>query len=328
MMEKNRELELITIGIPTYNTPIAFFDLVLKQLLSQTYTNLDILIVDDGSEKEFLLHLQEIGKIDSRIRVLKKNKNDGIYITREIILQNIKGVYFTFVDSDDYIPLDYIEKLYKTIKKYNDKSVFVYCDYSTFYEDVPVTKRPSIEEEQVFERDVLFRGLTSQLGHQIYTRLIPANLLNNIKLKIEDGFDDAQLVAIICQRASKVIRINSTHYYYRQRGGSIMHSNNQSLMQAFKTYVAYLDIAEKDCKEAIPYLKIMIAFQDLKLCCVDYNETHSGKMIKSKAKALKGIIKQYGYANITGEKKQIRFAVHFPRTFSILYKHKRKKIHR
>ena len=94
--------ELVSIVMPTYN-PGSEILTAIRSLILQTYTNLEILVVDDGSnDNQSLNLLNEIEKLDERVRVLHLENNCGTYIARNIGMQQAKGRYITFHDSDDY----------------------------------------------------------------------------------------------------------------------------------------------------------------------------------------------------------------------------------
>lgn len=94
--------ELVSIVMPTYN-PGSEILTAIRSLILQTYTRLEILVVDDGSnDNESLRLLDEIEKLDERVRVLHHENNGGTYIARNIGMQQAQGRYITFHDSDDF----------------------------------------------------------------------------------------------------------------------------------------------------------------------------------------------------------------------------------
>ena len=322
-MNKASFQELITIGIPTYNTPLDFFKILLNQVLNQTYKNIDILIVDDGSGPDFTLYLELIEKEDKRIRVIFNETNKGIYATRNIILKNIKGEYFTFIDSDDYVPADYLEKMYCALKKCGTECSISYCGYVKFKRSIPKISFSNVD--LIEENDILFNSLIGQYGHTMCARLIPSFLLEHFEIDSEYGFDDAQLVPLLLKRIKAIAVVKSTKYFYRQRQGSIMHSTNDTLKQVYKTYLEYLKIASTDCLEAVPFLQIMIALSDFKLCCLNDKNKNTKKVVKEKSKALRLLIKKNGYIGTTKEKIQYFLSIHFPYMFAFFFGIKRRK---
>lgn len=126
--------EKISIIIPIYNVE-KYLKKCLDSVISQTYKNLEIILVDDGSPDKCGKICDEYQEIDNRIIVLH-NKNIGLSGARNSGLKIATGKYVTFIDSDsdDYIADDYIEVLYKILKEKNaDISI---CNYKSFKNDL------------------------------------------------------------------------------------------------------------------------------------------------------------------------------------------------
>ena len=115
-MQKIRE-KLITVIVPVYNVE-SYLKHCMETIINQTYINLEIILIDDGSTDSSGFLCDEIASSDERIVVLHK-KNGGLSDARNVAIDLAKGEYITFVDSDDYLPLDSIEYLYNLMKKYN-----------------------------------------------------------------------------------------------------------------------------------------------------------------------------------------------------------------
>lgn len=103
--------ELISIIIPLYNAE-NYVDKILPCILGQTYTALEILLVNDGSTDGTLSKCQQYQRQDARIRVLSQ-ENGGVSAARNRGLAEAKGEYISFVDADDYLKPDFIETLYR-----------------------------------------------------------------------------------------------------------------------------------------------------------------------------------------------------------------------
>ena len=109
--------EKISIVVPVYNTS-KFLDKCIKSILNQTYKNLEIIIVNDGSTDDSLNKIKEYEKIDERIIIIDK-KNGGLSSARNIGIKNSSGEYILNVDSDDWIEKDTCELLLKVALKTN-----------------------------------------------------------------------------------------------------------------------------------------------------------------------------------------------------------------
>lgn len=91
-----------SVVVPVYNTPQDKFRRCIESIVHQTYTDYEVIIVDDGSEKEYARYVDSIAELDARIKVIHK-KNEGSAIARNTGIENALGEYITFVDSDDII---------------------------------------------------------------------------------------------------------------------------------------------------------------------------------------------------------------------------------
>ena len=112
--------ELISLIIPVHNVEKYLYECI-ESVICQTYTNLEIILIDDGSKDKSGEICEEYGKKDNRIIVIHQ-ENGGVSSARNIGLEVAKGKYISFVDSDDYIEKTFIEELYKKIKE-NDAQI-------------------------------------------------------------------------------------------------------------------------------------------------------------------------------------------------------------
>ncbi len=118
--------DLITVGVAIYNAE-KYVSTMIESIINQTYKNLEIMLVDDGSTDSSL----EICKAfeDERIRIISK-ENGGLSTARQAVIDNACGAYICMVDADDYLSFDYIDELYGSIKKNNaDIAVCSYRQY-------------------------------------------------------------------------------------------------------------------------------------------------------------------------------------------------------
>ena len=109
------DLPLISVIIPVYNV-VSYLRECLDSVVKQTYAQLEIILIDDGSTDESGAICDYYASVDQRIRVLHQ-KNAGLGPARNAGLDICTGAYITFVDSDDFLALDMIELLYKKISE-------------------------------------------------------------------------------------------------------------------------------------------------------------------------------------------------------------------
>ena len=106
-------MDLISVIVPVYKVE-AYLDRCVQSIVDQTYTNLDIILVDDGSPDRCPQMCDEWAKRDRRIRVIHK-ENGGLSDARNAGLRMAAGAFVAFVDSDDDVDLQYIEALYRAL---------------------------------------------------------------------------------------------------------------------------------------------------------------------------------------------------------------------
>ena len=120
---------LISIVVPVYNVS-QYLERCIQSVIYQTYENLDIILIDDGSTDNSGLICDKYAKIDKRIRVLHQ-QNSGLSAARNAGIEIAKGKYITFIDSDDYVDSDYVSFLYDLIKR-TGCSLEI-CSHTVFY---------------------------------------------------------------------------------------------------------------------------------------------------------------------------------------------------
>ena len=106
----------VSVIIPIYNVE-KYLAKCLDSVLNQTYKNLEILCIDDCSPDNSALILEKYSKQDNRIKIIKREKNGGLSAARNTGIDASTGEYLYFLDSDDWIELDYIEKMVEKIKE-------------------------------------------------------------------------------------------------------------------------------------------------------------------------------------------------------------------
>lgn len=229
---------LVSVIIPVYNTA-PYLEKCIRSVLRQTYKNLEIICVDDGSSDQSGEILDEFARHDVRIRVFHTS-NMGVSSARNTALRAASGDYIGFVDSDDYIACNYYERLVEALK-HKDTDI-VSCGY---YLDngEEKTKAANIKEVPVdpmhiteFFRYMYERDTYKGVGSYLWTRLIKRDVIKNSngELKIYfkhkyGGLDDIVFVAEASLESNYVQYINEALYYYVQRDGSIVHSDYKQL---------------------------------------------------------------------------------------------------
>lgn len=155
---------LVSVVIPVYKVE-EYLDRCLESIVRQTYKNLDIILIDDGSPDKCPQMCDEWSKKDSRIRVIHK-LNEGLGEARNTGIECAKGEYICFVDSDDYIANDMVEKVYFTANKYN-ADVVCFGGYSVNSKGKVLSSRvPKVEK-------FVYRG--SAIQNELLPNMVGSN---------------------------------------------------------------------------------------------------------------------------------------------------------
>lgn len=221
--------DLISVVIPIYNVE-KFLHICVESILQQTYKNLQIILVDDGSSDDCPKICDDYVKKDCRIQVIHK-KNGGLSDARNVGIQCAKGKFLTLIDSDDCVSPDYIEYLYNLISSVNgDMSV---CQYNKIDEN-GILYREKIERiKTVFSfenRQMAMKSffIEHSIGEEAWGKLYRRVLFKNIKYPYGRYHEDVFTTHLLIDKCQKIIVGKAKKYYYRQRHDSIM---NQSFSE-------------------------------------------------------------------------------------------------
>lgn len=212
-------MEKISVIVPIYKVE-AYIDRCIESIINQTYHNLEIILVDDGSPDQCPEICDEWAKKDKRIRVIHK-KNGGLSDARNVGLAAAKGDYISFVDSDDWIEPDFISVLYTELINANADISACGVDYVSESGEV-LRKRKCdclcLDKIEALRRLVKEDGVYQTVWNKLYRRETIGSILFEVGRCNEDDFWTYQ----IFDRAKKIVITNQTLYHYFQRDGSIM----------------------------------------------------------------------------------------------------------
>ncbi len=218
------ENDLISVIIPIYNVE-KYLSKCIESVINQTYKNIEIILVDDGSPDNCGKICDEYAKIDSRIKVIHK-KNGGISDTRNIGIDNSNGKYITFIDSDDYVTNDYIEYLYYILKE--EKVDISCCNFELIYDN---NKKIEVndEKEKIFcysqieaLKELLYQ---KNIDNSIWGKLYKKEKFDNIRFPYGEIYEDYAVFYKILLECDKVAYSNLKKYIYLRREKSILTSD-------------------------------------------------------------------------------------------------------
>lgn len=214
------EKELISIIVPVYNVE-NYLERCLQSLINQTYKNIEIVCVNDGSTDNSLNILNDFQKKDSRIKIISQ-ENQGLSEARNVGIKNSSGKYIGFVDSDDWVDLDYYEKLYNAL--IDSKSDFA-CANTKFFDNGKISYI-KFQQNHIFSE--LDKKIDNYKNGSVWDKLYKKSLFLDNDIKFIKGryFEDNIVLLQLSYYSKKVVTINSVSYYYFNNNNSITREIN------------------------------------------------------------------------------------------------------
>lgn len=207
--------KLITVIIPCYNIE-KYIEKCIESIEKQTYKNLEIIAVDDGSKDTTVEKLNKMQEKYSNLQVYQNSENKGAAYSRNFAIQKAKGEYIGFVDSDDYITSDYYEKLIETAEKEN--ADIVATDIEIVYENSanePILSRACLGEVTKF--NLVNNGLAASPCNKI----IKKELIEKYPFLEGKINEDVASILPAIVNSKKVAYVQGIKYFYVQRENSV-----------------------------------------------------------------------------------------------------------
>lgn len=219
-----RNQDLVSVIIPVYNVE-TYLPQCLNSIKRQVYTNLEIIIVDDGSTDGSGVIIEDFAKEDDRAKVFHQ-ENKGVSAARNKGLENATGKWIAFVDGDDWVERDYIDRLVDAAELHNTK--FAYCSSSRETGDrgkisiLPV-KTGKHKMEEVFE-SIFFSNDGNGAG--IYQGLFDRQIIVDNMIKFDQNlrrYEEWIFYSLYIPQIDEVAVINHPLYHFNQSPASIRH---------------------------------------------------------------------------------------------------------
>ncbi len=213
--------ELISIIIPVYNIEL-YLDRCVDSVLSQAYTNLEVILVDDGSTDHCAQKCDFYAQADKRVKVIHK-QNGGLSSARNAGMEAARGTYIAFVDGDDYISDRYVSGLYSLMKERNAQ--IAVCNIGYVDEGNGKMENGNIPDRLMSGRQVIWE----EMVHGICFGSVCLKMYEKSKLKgflFPDGryYEDDFVFHEMLYSIGRVACTSKVLYFYIQRKGSIMHA--------------------------------------------------------------------------------------------------------
>lgn len=213
----------ISVIVPVYNVELYLRD-CLDSLIVQTYRNLEIILVDDGSADNCPGICDEYAFLDERIRVIHK-KNGGLSDARNAGLDIATGDYISFVDSDDWVSPTMYEDLINTAVEYSAE--LVCCNYLRVEDKILLNERKFGVKRCVSGSEIL-RDILCQYSDNVvvWNKLYDSILFKDVRFPLGEIHEDNAILCSTIGKVSVAAYTGTVGYYYRIRSGSIMNSSS------------------------------------------------------------------------------------------------------
>lgn len=310
---------MISIIVPIYNTE-KYLKRCIESILNQTYKNIELLLIDDGSTDNSLKICEEYALKDDRIRVFHK-ENGGQGSARNMGIENAKGEYIGFVDSDDYISPQMYEILLNDIETYDADISSCRTGHT---EDFDVTGTDEIriyENDEIIEMHLKF---TEEIGQSPADKLYKKKMWDEVRFLQIRAYEDAATIYRVLYKAKKVVYRDISLYHYIRR-------DNSTMTQPFsKVTFQMIDVyyqMYKDIEEWYPELCKSVKVNLLGAIQYCVGESYGAKNENAEfvyAKELDGakkIVKQITYEHLPVKQKLILFLIKTNvNIYGVLYK--------
>lgn len=313
--------KLISVVIPVYNVE-KYLKECLESVLNQTYKNLEIILVDDGSKDSSGEICDEYAKRDSRIKVIHK-KNGGLSDARNAGIDAARGEYITFVDSDDYIEEDMYEFLAKNMEK-ADADISICQVYYVYKEAKETTHTPNIYLEMDSIEAIKHVNMVGYYTVAAYDKLYKRDIFKEIRYPVGKINEDWYIICEVFDKANKIVYSSEPKYNYRKRKGSITDDKkiNLGMMDASRKC---LEFVKEKYPEAVDMAIQMYIYASMNTYNTIKQKTEKAKDLKRKIR--EEIKKQYKLVKLQNynhqskvKNMQVKLFVYCPIICNILYK--------
>lgn len=243
--------DLISVIVPIYNVE-KYIRKCIDGIISQSYTNLEIILVDDGTPDNCGTICDEYASKDKRIKVIHKS-NGGLSDARNVAIDVMRGKYVTFIDSDDYIGTDYIMCMYKALIE-TDSDLAI-CEYAYIYEDGKMINHPYNDKKRlVFNQEqALYELLNSKkYSNSAWGKLYTSDHFRNVRYPKGRLYEDVPTTYKLFMQSSKIVFCADVQYYYLYRENAI---SKQKFTPARMDAVEFAEGMVKDIINKFPRLR-------------------------------------------------------------------------
>lgn len=311
------EEELVSVIIPIYNVE-KYLKKSVESVINQTYSNLEIILVDDGSTDLSYKLCEELKNEDTRIVVIHK-ENGGLSDARNKGIDIATGKYLFFLDSDDYIEKNTIEILYNTLKT-DGTDMVIFNFIKIFDTGEIIQENTNINSHEIVDANVLLKRIVQDK----YWRYVPAwnklykkEIWTSLRFPKGKLHEDEFVIHKVLDKCERISIIPNKLLYYVQRSGSIM--NNISDKNRIHITMAFVERTNFYLEHGMEKQasKMFLNTIDRYIYKIDVSNVEKNNELKQE---IKKIYKKINKKNI-GLKSNIKvfLAIYFEKIFNFYY---------
>ncbi|MDE6698100.1 MAG: glycosyltransferase [Lachnospiraceae bacterium] len=210
--------EMVSVIIPVYNTE-KYIEKCITSIINQTYRNLEVIAVDNSSRDSSVRRIKKLSEQDDRIRLIKNEKTHGVGYSRNVGLDNARGKYIWFVDSDDYAESNFLEKMVEKIRSYDVN--IVQCCYKTFNDFGNYTDTLPYNEDKLYTGRELCKIMSQFIGLcgpnvMLWNKLYKKEVFNDKRFYENVGYEDMHITYKILYEEKNVLWISDRLMNWRK----------------------------------------------------------------------------------------------------------------
>ncbi|MBU3101554.1 MULTISPECIES: glycosyltransferase family 2 protein [Clostridium] len=278
----------ISVIVPVYNSE-KYIKKCIESIINQSYRDIEIVFINDGSTDGSLNIIQKYKKLDNRIKVINQS-NSGVSAARNNGIKNSIGDYITFVDSDDYIDSKMIDKCAESLKNTDLLiSGFTY-EFKDKNED-KTYESSFICNSKEFVQNYFMESFEKLLLYGPYNKLYKRTIINKYDIKFDEDYsicEDAMFVFDYLLKCEKISGITENFYYYVQHDQSLISKYNSNAFDAtWKLYNKIIKFLNANNSEIKNINIVNYSYEHRFLGCMDSVYRKSNLTIREKYSILK-----------------------------------------
>ena len=275
----------ISVIVPVYNVE-NYLSKCVESILAQTYKNIEIILVDDGSTDNSGKICDIFSQQDDRIKVIHK-KNGGVSDARNMALDVATGNYLSFVDGDDFIAEDMLEVLYLNMLQ-NEAQVAV-C-HIIHSEDLNYKFENKSNKVTIYDRCEAIKAIYTDTNFWCYpcNKMYKKSLFDGIRFPTGKVYEDSFTTYKLLWKCDKVAYTERELYFYYKRPGSITESEfEESSLSVFEALDESIELFSRECIELCPIIKNYWANKYISRLCKATKVNHKTDWFKKNYKKFK-----------------------------------------